>query len=206
MSHTPKRPTDSRLRRIPPGWPSASSVSSTSRNNGVDWNSVPGCDISSAEIEHYRLEKGDLLIARTGGTIGKTFLVDDVPVVAVFASYLIRVQIARKLHDRYIKLFLESTAYWDQLQMGSRGTGQPNVNGQALGNLRIAIPPLAEQHRIVAKVDELMALCDRLEARRRSARPAGTGSRRQPSIASITARTERSFASTPNSSSTTSHA
>ena len=46
----------------------------------------------------------------------------------------------------------------------SAGTGQPNVNGQALGRLHIPVPPLAEQKRIVAKVDELMALCDRLEA------------------------------------------
>jgi type I restriction enzyme S subunit len=46
----------------------------------------------------------------------------------------------------------------------SAGTGQPNVNGQALGRLEIPLPPLAEQRRIVAKVDELMALCDRLEA------------------------------------------
>ena len=43
-------------------------------------------------------------------------------------------------------------------------TGQANVNGTALKNMLIPLPPLAEQHRIVAKVDALMALCDRLEA------------------------------------------
>jgi type I restriction enzyme S subunit len=43
-------------------------------------------------------------------------------------------------------------------------TGQANVNGTALKNMLIPLPPLAEQHRIAAKVDELMALCDRLEA------------------------------------------
>jgi type I restriction enzyme S subunit len=43
-------------------------------------------------------------------------------------------------------------------------TGQANVNGTALKNMLIPLPPLAEQHRIVAKVDELMELCDRLEA------------------------------------------
>ena len=44
-------------------------------------------------------------------------------------------------------------------------TGQANVNGTSLKNMLIPIPPLAEQHRIVARVDELMTLCDRLEAR-----------------------------------------
>ena len=43
------------------------------------------------------------------------------------------------------------------------GTGQPNVNGVALSNLKVPLPPLAEQKRIVEKVDTLMALCDELE-------------------------------------------
>jgi type I restriction enzyme S subunit len=44
------------------------------------------------------------------------------------------------------------------------GTAQPKMNQAKLNSIPIALPPLAEQHRIVAKVDELMALCDRLEA------------------------------------------
>ena len=110
-------------------------------------------------------QKGDILVARTGGTIGKSFLAQDVPVAVVFASYLIRVQGSHEIYDRYLKLFLESPIYWIQLQDGSRGAGQPNVNGQTLGKMLVPLPPLAEQHRIVAKVDELMALCDQLEAR-----------------------------------------
>src|SRR5579859_6673491 len=136
------------------------------QNNLVDWPSVPGCEISEREVEQYKLQQGDILIARTGGTIGKTFLVSQTPVTAVFASYLIRVQKSSEFYDRYLKFFLESPVYWKQLQEGSRGGGQPNVNGQTLGKMIVAVPPLAEQHRIVAKVDELMALCDRLEAAR----------------------------------------
>jgi len=134
------------------------------QNNSVEWASVPGCEISEREVCQYKLEQGDILIARTGGTIGKSFLVRQVPVTAVFASYLIRVQGSSELYDQYLKLFLESPVYWKQLQDGARGGGQPNVNGQTLGRMTVMIPPLAEQHRIVAKVDELMALCDRLEA------------------------------------------
>ncbi len=134
------------------------------QNNSVEWSSVPGCEISDDEVGQYKLNQGDILIARTGGTIGKTFLVRQIPLTAVFASYLIRVQGSTELYDQYLKLFLESPVYWKQLEEGARGGGQPNVNGQTLGLMKVTLPPLAEQHRIVAKVDELTALCDRLDA------------------------------------------
>jgi type I restriction enzyme M protein len=133
------------------------------QNNCVDWPSVPGCEISNTEVDQYRLERGDILIARTGGTIGKTFLVSEVPVTAVFASYLIRVQKAAAINDEYLKLFLESPVYWKQLEDGARGAGQPNVNGQTLGRMVVPIPPASEQSRIVARVRELMVLCDKLQ-------------------------------------------
>ncbi len=136
------------------------------QDNSVDWFSVPGCEIGEKALLQFKLKKGDILVARTGGTIGKSFLVQDVPVAVVFASYLIRVQGSHEIYDRYLKLFLESPIYWIQLHDGSRGAGQPNVNGQTLGKMLVSLPPLAEQHRIVAKVDELMTLCDRLEAAR----------------------------------------
>ena len=93
-------------------------------------------------------------------------MVNELPVVAVFASYLIRVQVSHEIYDRFLKFFMESPIYWMQLQEGARGAGQLNVNGQTLGAMLVPLPPLAEQHRIVAKVDELMALCDQLEAAR----------------------------------------
>jgi len=135
----------------------------TDIQNNSDWPTVPGCEISGTEVDQYRLEKGDILIARTGGTIGKTFLVSEVPVTAVFASYLIRVQKASEINDEFLKLFLESPVYWKQLEDGARGAGQPNVNGQTLGRMVVPVPPGPEQTRIVARVRELMTLCDRLQ-------------------------------------------
>lgn len=140
------------------------------QDNTVDWDSVPGCEIARDDVSQYQLERGDILVARTGGTVGKTYLVRDVPIVTVFASYLIRIQGATALFDRYLKLFLESPTYWVQLEEGARGAAQPNVNGQTLGRMVVSVPPLAEQHRIVAKVDELMALVDTLETQLATAR------------------------------------
>ena len=113
----------------------------------------------------HRLNQNDLLIARTGGTIGKSFQVDSCPKDAVFASYLIRIVPSHRIYEKYFKNFADSALYWKQLREKSMGTGQPNVNGTSLSGLLFPVPPYEEQKRIVAKVDQLMALCDELEAK-----------------------------------------
>lgn len=133
------------------------------QNNKVDWNSVPGCDIKDKDISQYLLANNDILIARTGGTVGKSYLVENINVKAVFASYLIRVVPSEHIDVSYLKLFIESTLYWEQLYEKCSGTGQPNVNGTSLSTLFLPLPPLTEQRRIVTKIDELMARCDELE-------------------------------------------
>jgi type I restriction enzyme S subunit len=140
------------------------------QNNRVDWPSVPGCEIDEDTYKSYALQDDDVVIARTGGTIGKSFLVEGISVRAVFASYLIRVTPSKELYAKYIKRFLESPVYWAQLRAMSAGTGQPNVNGTALKSLLVPLPPLAEQRRIVAKVDQLLGLCDELAARQAAQR------------------------------------
>ena len=58
----------------------------------VEWNSTPYCPPTASEIKKFELKTGDILIARTGGTIGKSFLVQNTPSEpSVFASYLIRI-------------------------------------------------------------------------------------------------------------------
>lgn len=133
------------------------------QNDKVNWDEVPGCEITPGQAENYLLTNSDILIARTGGTIGKSYLVENILVNSVFASYLIRVKKLDCTNARYLKIFLGSQSYWSQLYAVSMGTGQPNVNGNALKNLALPLPPIAEQQRIVAKVDELMLLCDQLE-------------------------------------------
>ena len=78
------------------------------QDNSVNWNSVPYCDISDEEIETYILKENDILFARTGGTVGKSFLVSNVPEDAIYAGYLIRTRYNAKLIPQYLKLFMES--------------------------------------------------------------------------------------------------
>jgi type I restriction enzyme, S subunit len=133
------------------------------QDNRVEWASVPGCNIKEKDIDQYLLNNDDLLIARTGGTVGKSYLVENINVSAVFASYLIRVIPSKYINVNYLKFFIESPLYWKQLYEKCSGTGQPNVNGTALSTLLLTLPPINEQRRIVARIDQLMARCDELE-------------------------------------------
>lgn len=136
------------------------------QNDKVDWELVPGCEINENQFSNYALKNGDILIARTGGTIGKSYLVSNLSHKAVFASYLIRLKKLPSSYPPYIKAYLKSQLYWSQLYTSSMGTGQPNVNGSALKKLIVPLPPLEEQKRIVEKIEELMLLCDQLEKQR----------------------------------------
>ena len=107
------------------------------QNNSVSWNNVPFCDISPKDLSNYKLELRDILIARTGGTVGKSYIIKEINSSSVFASYLIRLIPVFSINEDYIKLFLESPLYWKQLKEKSMGTGQPNVNGEALKSLLI---------------------------------------------------------------------
>ena len=131
--------------------------------NKVFWDSVPYCDISEDEIQTYILKKNDILFARTGGTVGKSFLVQDVPCEAVYAGYLIRTHYnSEKLVPQYLKFFMESNLYWEQLKEGTIATAQPNCNGKTLSKMLIPLPPLAEQKRIVAAIEKMLPLCEKL--------------------------------------------
>ena len=126
------------------------------QNNSVQWESVPYCNVKEKDYFTYGLNNRDIMIARTGGTIGKTYIVENLNDRAVFASYLIRVIPVNKVDEIYLKKFMESPLYWIQLKAGSMGTGQPNVNGTTLSKVVLPLPPLEEQKRIVERIEELL--------------------------------------------------
>ncbi|MEE1553647.1 MAG: restriction endonuclease subunit S [Lachnospiraceae bacterium] len=135
------------------------------QDNKVLWDTVPFCDIDEESIETYLLKQNDILFARTGGTVGKSYLVKEVPKDAIYAGYLIRTRYSNNLSPEYLKFFMESELYWIQLRNGTIATAQPNCNGKTLANMLVPIPPLAEQKRIVAKIEEIMPMIERLTLR-----------------------------------------
>ena len=127
------------------------------QDNAVLWKTVPYCDIKENDIDTYLLKPNDILFARTGGTVGKSYLVQEVPEKAIYAGYLIRTRYSSQLSPQYLKYFMESELYWSQLRKGTIATAQPNCNGKTLGNMLVPIPSLSEQLRIVEKLNIVMA-------------------------------------------------
>ena len=133
------------------------------QDNQVDWETVPCTDFDENKVSSYILYDGDIVFARTGATVGKSYLIKGLNQKAIYASYLIRVQTFDMILPEYVKLFFESGYYWEQIELSSVGIGQPNVNGTILGNLNIPLPPFAEQSRIVTEMEKWLSLIDIIE-------------------------------------------
>lgn len=116
------------------------------KNGAVDWETVPFCD---CDRNVFLLKTDDILVARTGGTTGKSFIVKDVVGKPVFASYLIRLRVNEKLNADYLYLFLNSYSYWPQIIQMKKGSAQPNVNARKLKQLIIPYCDLEMQKKLV---------------------------------------------------------
>jgi len=127
------------------------------QDRGIDWTKVPYADETSATASGYEVVPEDILFARTGATVGKSILVIDVPEPSVFASYLIRVRCWKEILDpKFAAWYFQSSDYWTKIVEGAEGTGQPNFNGTKLRQLKLPLPPLNEQRRIVVKLAALV--------------------------------------------------
>ena len=130
--------------------------------NTVAWSSVPFCDIDDSDIPTYLLQANDILFARTGGTVGKSFLVSEVPCESIYAGYLIRTRYSSLLCPQYLKYFMESPLYWQQLKSGTTATAQPNCNGQTLAKMLLPLPPANEQLRIVDNLVRTFTIIEKM--------------------------------------------
>lgn len=124
------------------------------QDDTVDWGAVPYCAETSKGVEQSVLRSGDIVFARTGATTGKSYLIDQCPDRAVFASYLIRVRPSPKVMPSYLAHFFRTPDYWQQITLQAAGVAQPGVNATKLGGLNVPLLPLDEQRRIAAILDQ----------------------------------------------------
>ncbi|MBD5112415.1 MAG: restriction endonuclease subunit S [Ruminococcaceae bacterium] len=132
----------------------------------VMWENVPFTSVDDPTA--YLLQKGDIVFARTGATVGKSFLIDKLPYESVYASYLIRIRLFENISAEYLYHFFNSYCYWRQITDKSVGVGQPNCNGTALKELFIPLPPTCEQLRILPAADSLLMHASSIELEKSS--------------------------------------
>src|SRR5690606_22733526 len=99
----------------------------------VNWETVPYCNCDDEKT--YLLKKDDILIARTGGTTGKSFKIDNPPAHSIYAGYLIRIRAKHGVNPDYIYLFLHSFAYWSQIVNLNERNFRPKANAENLKSL-----------------------------------------------------------------------
>jgi type I restriction enzyme M protein len=117
--------------------------------------------VLDSESKAYLLKRGDILVARTGATFGKTMMFkEDYP--AVFASFLIRLNFINpnSILPEYYWSFSQSEGYWKQANLLMTGGGQPQFNGNALVKIKIPVPNIDIQQQIVAQIEKEQQLVD----------------------------------------------
>jgi type I restriction enzyme S subunit len=138
---------------------------------------------------NYYLSEGDIVFARTGASVGKSYRYDPNDGPLVFAGFLIRVRPdVERLLPEFAAAYVTTGNYWRWVRIMSMRSGQPGINGNEYSQLPIPVPPLPEQRAIaeaLSDVDGLLGGLDRLIAKKRDLKQAAmqqllTGQTRLP--------------------------
>ena len=108
--------------------------------NYIDWNGVPYCPISEGNHEKYVLSEGDVVVARTGATVGYAKMVGRNIPDSVFASFLVRIRPIDDEYRYYFGLAITSSKFLDFVQTNAGGSAQPQANPPLLGEFELSIP------------------------------------------------------------------
>ena len=195
----PDRLVDSELGLIPEGWevkalgelchkpqygyttsamdeavgPKFLRITDINKNAWLDWGSVPYCKIIDDDLEKYRLNKGDILIARMADPGHGVLIEEDQE--AVFASYLIRFLPLHMRHARLLQYWLRSSMYWALVLGRGAGTTRVSLNAKVLSGFPLVVPTASvaeafEEHitslraRVVANTSESRILAVQRDA------------------------------------------
>lgn len=105
--------------------------------------------VNNSESSKYYLDEGELVIARTGASVGKTYLYNLSDGKLVYAGFLIKLKPDNQtLNSVFLKYLTQNKFYKDWIIQNSMRTGQPGINGIQIKSFQIPLPPLAEQEKI----------------------------------------------------------
>lgn len=132
--------------------------------------------VNNPNSRSYHLKDGDIVFARTGATVGKTYLYNREDGDLVFAGFLIRFSPdQQKITPYYLKAYTNTSAYWKWVKITSQRSGQPGINATEYCSLQIPVPPLAEQRKIAEvlgmwdeAIEKQVRLIEKLDLRKRA--------------------------------------
>ena len=127
----------------------------------INWSRVPFCTTEPSDPRKYLLAADDIVVSRAG-SVGVSMRIGQAP-PSVFASYLIRFRAEPGIEPGYVAWYLKCPRYWRQIGASAVGIALFNVNAKKLAAVQLPLPPLAEQRRIVAAIEEHFSRLDAVE-------------------------------------------
>ncbi|WLW65220.1 restriction endonuclease subunit S [Psychrobacter sp. van23A] len=161
--------------------------------------------VNSQFSDSYILNDGDIVLARTGASVGKSYLYRKEDGVLVYAGFLIKVSPDDKaLNPSFLFQYLKTEQYWAWVIVNSMRSGQPGVNGNEYGNLPIPVPNVKEQTAIanaLSDVDNLLQSLEKLISKKEAIKTATmqqllTGKTRLPEFATREDGSQKGFKQT----------
>jgi len=106
----------------------------------IDWKAVPYCPITQENHKKYVLSEGDVVVARTGATVGVAKMLGGNIPDSVFASFLVRIRPLDEDYKYYFGLAITSAEFLEFVQTNAGGSAQPQANPPLLGEFELSIP------------------------------------------------------------------
>ena len=132
----------------------------------------PKVGVSHLNASQYQLDSGELVFARTGASVGKSYLYNPRDGELVYAGFLINIAPdPKQLDPKFLSLFAQTKEYWDWIARTSVRSGQPGVNGREYAQLPVPLPDIRTQKAIagaITDVDDLIAILERLIAKKQA--------------------------------------
>ena len=130
----------------------------------IDWSGVPYCPISKENHEKYVLSDGDVVVARTGATVGYAKMVGKNIPDSGFASFLVRIRPLDDEYKYYFGLAITSAEFLEFVQTNAGGSAQPQANPPLLGEYELSIPDKQSLSEFNAKIAAFLGAIEYNEA------------------------------------------
>lgn len=133
---------------------------------GVNYKSMPKMAVSAEDKEKLTLKPGDLVVVRSG-SVGRSAVFDRDDIHCIPSAYMIQFRFDESVISHYVRYWFQAPLIRDKLK--GRGTALKNINAEKIKSIKIPIPPISEQRRIVTYLDRLQTKVDEMKRMREQA-------------------------------------